>query len=152
MRPILHQAIHLQLKPSRLMLGLLSLISIICFWILLALPIAAVIKFTGMLLIVTSSIYFILRDALLLLPWSWQDLEVDSKGMLSLTNQRGQQFQPILDATTFIHFKLIILNFKRSGLRLLPLILLADQSNADDVRRLRVWLRWFKPEKTVVRS
>lgn len=146
MKPILHQAIYLQCQPSRLMLGLLSLISIICCWILLALPIAPAIKLLGILLVVISSLYFILRDILQMLPWSWQGLQVDSKGQLTLTNLLGQQFQPTLADNTFIQAKLTIINFQRKGysLRLPPVILLETPANKDAVRRLRVWLRWSK--------
>ena len=97
-----------------------------------------------------SSNYFICRDALLLLPWSWQRLEVNNKGELTITNKRGQQFQPALAPSSFIHAACTILNFKRVGFNLahLPVILMTSAENADELRRLRVWLRWFKHEKT----
>lgn len=146
MKPILHQAIRIQFKPSKLMLGLLSLISIICCWILLALTMAPMIKFVGILLVVATSIYFILRDVLLMLPWSWQVLELDTKGQLTLIDRRGEKFQPALAENTFIHTMLIILNFKREGakLALAPVIFLFTQTNTDELRRVRVWLRWGK--------
>jgi hypothetical protein len=146
MKPILHQAIRIQMKPSKLMLGLLSLISIICCWILLALAMAPVIKFMGLFLVVASSIYFILRDALLMLPWSWQVLELDTQGQLTLIDRRGEKSQPALADNTFIHPMLMILNFKREGAKpaLTPVIFLFTQTNTDELRRLRVWLRWAK--------
>lgn len=146
MKPILHQAIHIKFKPSYLILGLLCAISMLCCWILLVLPMATTIKLLAILLVVMSSIYFILRDVLLMLPWSWQRLKLDSKGQLTLINRRGQQFQPALAETTFIHAKLTILNFKRKGnsLGLSPVILLETPATTDEVRRLRVWLRWAK--------
>ena len=142
MKPVLHQAIYIQLKRSYLMLGLLCVISISCCWILLAMPIAVWIKFFGILLVLSSSVYFILRDALLMLAWSMQILTVDSKGQLTLSYLNGQQMQPELADSCFIHPNLIILNFKRDGFKLaMPsVILLMDDS--DEVRRLRVWLRW----------
>ncbi len=148
MKPILHQAIHIKFKPSTLMLSILCAISMLCCWILLVLPMATTLKLMAIMLVLVSSIYFILRDTLLLLPWSWQFLEIDSKGKLTLINQRGQQFQPALANSTFIHAKLVILNFKRNGYRLAlpPVILL--MANIDEVRRLRVWLRWAKQQNT----
>jgi hypothetical protein len=148
MKPILYQAIRIQLKPSILMLGLLSFFSIASCSILLALPIAAMIKFAAILLVSISSVYFILRDILLVLPWSWQALEVDAKGGLTLSNRCQQQFQPILADSSFVHANLIILNFKRNGFRLAlpPVILLPEYKypDTDEVRRLRVWLRWAR--------
>ena len=146
MKPILQQAIHIKSKPSYLMLCLLSVISIACCWILLALSLGTTIKLLTILLVsllvILSSIYFILRDALLLLPRSWKVLDIDSKGQLSIGNQRGQQFQPVLADTTFVNAKLTILNFKRDGLKLPlpPLVLFPSAENADELRRLRVWL------------
>ena len=146
MKPILHQAIHIKFKPSTLMLGLLCAISMLCCWILLVLPMATTLKFMAIVLVLVSSIYFILRDILLMLPWSWQRLELDSKGQLTLINRRDQQFQPALAENTFIHAKLTILNFKRkgNGLGLPPVILLETHEDLDEVRRLRIWLRWAK--------
>lgn len=146
MKPILNQSIHIELKPSALILSLLSLISIVCSWILLALPIAPTIKLVLIAWVNGSSLYFILRDGLQMLPWSWQGLELDTKGQLTMTNQRGQQHQPLLSESTFIHAKVTILNFKREGIGfgLPPLILFANQANTEEVRRLRVWLRWAK--------
>lgn len=151
MKPILHQAIRIQFKPSVLILGLLSLISIISCWILLALPIVPMLKFVGIMLVLTSSIYFILRDALLMLPWSWQVLELDTQGHLTLVDRRDQKFQPTLAENSFIHPMLTILNFKRAGAKLAlpPVIFLFTQANKDDLRRLRVWLRWAKHDKSL---
>lgn len=128
-----------------------GLISIISCWILIIVPIPLPIKLATILLVIASSLYFVLRDTLQMLPWSWQVLELNNKGQLSLINRRGQQFQPALAESTFIHAQLTILNFQRTGYRLglPPVILLTalvnkDIANEDQVRRLRVWLRWAK--------
>ena len=110
-----------------------------------------VIKLLIIVLIVVSNAYYIVRDALLLLPWSWQKLEVNNKGELTISNKRGQQFQPALASSAFIHAACSLLNFKRpefkcGGFRLaLPSVILFEHANnRDELRRLRVWLRWFK--------
>ena len=143
MKPILHQAIHIQFTRSYLILGLLCAVSIACCWILLVLPIATMIKSMVILLVFASSTYFILRDGLLLLPWSWLQLDVDTKGYLTITNKRGIQLQPALANNSFVHHRLIILNFKRKPFKLAvpPAIIF---KNSDEVRQLRVWLRWAK--------
>jgi hypothetical protein len=146
MRPVLLHTIHINLLPSNLLLGLIGTVSIVSCLILINLPIALYIKLVIIALILASSTYFILRDALLMLPHSWKTLEVDSKGALTMTNNRGQQFQPILAANSFIHEACTILNFKSSGfkLALAPVILFPNLQNADALRQLRVWLHWFK--------
>lgn len=151
MKPVFPQAIQIKLTPSYLLLGLLSGVSIACCAIILLQPMLLVIKLVIIVLFLASSVYFMLRDALLLLPWSWQKLEVDHKGELTISNKRGQQFQPALASSTFIHAACSLLNFKRlefkyGGFRLAlpPVILFEHANNRDELRRLRVWLRWFK--------
>lgn len=149
MRQDLLQAIHIKLIPSKLLLGLLLAISIVACAIMISLPISAYIKVVIIALILASSAYFILRDALLLLPWSWQSVDVNSKGALTITNKHGQQFQPTLAPSTFIHAACTILNFKRKGFKFVSpaVILFANANNQDELRRLRVWLRWFKHQE-----
>ena len=149
MRAILPQAIHIKLMPSKLLLGLLLAISIVACAIMISLPISAYIKVVIIALILASSAYFILRDVLLLLPWSLQSVDVNSKGALTITNKHGQQFQPTLAPSTFIHAACTILNFKRKGFKFVApaVILFANANNQDEQRRLRVWLRWFKHDK-----
>lgn len=146
MRAVLTQAIQINLLPSYLLLGLLSGVSIACCAIILLQPISPLIKLLIIALIVATSAYFICRDALLCLPWSWQRLEVNQKGELTISNKRGQHFQPALAASTFIHAACTILNFKRNRFKfaLSSLILFANTNNRDELRRLRIWLRWFK--------
>ena len=146
MRAVLPQAIQIKLLPSYLLLGLLSAVSIACCAIILLQPISPLIKLFIITLILLSSAYFSCRDALLLLPWSLQWLEVNHKGELTITDNRGQQFQPALAPSTFIHAACTILNFKRNHFKsaLPPIILFAHTNNQDELRRLRIWLRWFK--------
>ena len=149
MRHDLLQVIHIKLMPSKLLLGLLLAISIVACVIIISLPISSYIKVVIIALILASSTYFILRDALLLLPWSWQSVDVNSKGALTITNKHGQQFQPTLAPSTFIHAACTILNFKRKSFRFVSpaVILFANTNNRDELRRLRLWLRWFEHDK-----
>jgi len=162
MKPILSKSIVLQLAPSPLLLGLLLLVATASAMIILFVPIMLSIKCTFFVLIIASTAYFIGRDALLMLPWSWQTIEVDVKGELKLTNKKQQVFKPQIAATSFTHQHLTILNFKRNGLKLaLPPILLLpnflgrkkycndndESADNDELRRLRVWMRLFKHDK-----
>ena len=146
MRHDLLQAIQIKLMPSKLLLGLLLAISMATCTVIVSLPIALYFKLLIIALILLTSAYFILRDALLMLPWSWQSVGVDSKGELTMTNKRGEQFQPTLAASSFIHAACTILNFKRAGfkLALASVILITSAENENELRRLRAWLRWFK--------
>jgi len=162
MKPILSKSIVIQLAPSPLLLGLLLLVATASAMIILFVPIMLAIKCAVFVLIIASTAYFIARDALLMLSWSWQTIEVDVKGELKLTNKKQKVFKPQIAATSFTHQYLTILNFKRNGLKLaLPPILLLpnfsgkekygkdDGESADnyELRRLRVWIRLFKHDK-----
>jgi hypothetical protein len=150
MRPSLSHTISIKLIPSKIMLGLIGCVSIVACLILLYLPILFLIKLIAIVIVVASSIYYSLRDALLVLPWSWQIVEVDSKGQLKVLNQRGETFTPVLHASSFVHARLCILNFKNARFKraLPPVILLSNAQHADELRRLRVWLRWFKQKQS----
>jgi hypothetical protein len=147
---MLMQPIHIKLLPSKPLVVVLAGISIACCLVLLQLPIflygaqLLIIKCAIMMLIIGSSVFFILRDALLLLPSAWITMDVSNQGRLTMTNKRGQQFQLNPAASSFIHGVCTLLNFNRNGFNWAwpPVILLFQPS--DEVRRLRVWLRWAK--------
>ena len=92
MKPVFPQATQIKLTRLYLLLGLLSGVSIACCTIILLQPMLLLTKIVIIALILASSVYFMLRDALLLLPWSLQKLKVDNKGELTISNKRGQQF------------------------------------------------------------
>lgn len=148
MKARLNQAIEITLKPSLLLLGLLVGIAILSCVIIAILPMSFTIKLLMLAIIVVSTVYFILRDGLLVLPWSWQRVQVSSLGELSLINNQGQQFKPLLLASTIIHPWLVILNTrnpdgdKRFNSSLMPVLVFP--SNAHQHRQLRVWLKWWK--------
>lgn len=146
MRHDLLQVIQIKLMPSTLLLGLLLAISIIACAIIVSLPIALYFKLLIIALILFTSAYYMLRDALLQLPNSWKTIQVDNKGVLTVTNKSGKQFQPTLASSSFIHAACTILNFKNKGfkLALAPVILMTSTENENELRRLRIWLRWFK--------
>ena len=142
------QAIALELQPSKLLLGLLCAISIVCCVILAQLPVSIPIKLVLIVFVLASSIYFALRDALLRLPSSWKRIEVSSQGVLKLTNNRGEIFEPKLAASSLIHSFVTILNVK--NWRLPPVILFTNATNQEELRKLRVWLRWWKHQEEVL--
>lgn len=143
-------AIDVVLKPSLLLLSALTIISILSCLSIFVLPIPFFIKLIVIILIIFSTLYYILRDALLLLPCSWQRIEVSSVGQLRLTNKQGEQFMPDLNPTSFIHSWLVILNVKQPVLKQtllaenLPAVVLFILSTCQQRRQLRVWLRWWK--------
>lgn len=138
----------MELQPSYLLLGLLLGISILACASVIIVGIPFGIKLCLLAIIIFACVYFVLRDALLVLPWSWQLVEVDTTGELRLTNQRDQQYLPALHASTFIHPRLIILNVNNDDKRkwfhlaLNPVLVFPNVKEAH--RQLRVWLKWWQ--------
>ncbi len=146
MKTLFTKPIVIQLLPSSLLLGLLLVVATISSMILLTAPIIMLIKLSGFALIVASSAYFIARDALLLLPWSWKKIEINTKGVLTLVNNRQQRINPLLSTATFVHEYCVILNLKRQSFNftLPPVLLFKNTDKQDELRRLRIWLRMVK--------
>lgn len=149
MKMHLIRAIDIAIKPSFLLLGLLSVIAISSCWIITILPIHALFKLFWLSVIIISTTYYSLRDALSLMPWSWQRIEVSASGQLRLTNQRGEQFTPSIAPTTFVHSKMVMINIKRTadtqyGFAGLPPIIILSHNHEETHRHLRVWLRWWR--------
>ncbi len=150
MKAQFNQSIDITLKPTLLLLGLLLSITIVSATIIATIPIIFSLKLVIIALIIFASLYYILRDCLLLLPWSWQRVVVNHLGELRLTNQQGQQFSPKVHASSYVHSQLIVLNLadntsqKRFINHLPSLILFLNATNAEQHRLLRVWLRWWK--------
>lgn len=152
MKAQLNQAIEITFEPSILLLGLLLIIAIVSAIIVATLPIIFLVKLTLIGLIVFTSLYHILRDSLLLLPWSWQHIQVNCLGELIMMNRQGQTFRPTIHASSLVNSQLIVLNFEsksiKKGIFNLPsLILFLNATNTEQHRLLRVWLRWWKHEK-----
>jgi hypothetical protein len=144
MRQSLIQAIHIKLKPSYLLMGLLLAVSVACSMVLVTLPISVYVQIMAITAIIISSLYFIFRDALLWFSWSWQTIEVTNDSKLIVTNKRGDIFQPTLSSTTLVHPKMTILNFKHSGysFALPPILMFTNTENQNALRLLRTWLLW----------
>ena len=92
----------------------------------------------GLGALVLVSLLFALRD------WQGQSiarLHLGAKGELEIEKIFGaRETAVILPATTVFPW-MILLVIREEGKRH-PLVLLADSTSGDDLRRLRVWLGW----------
>ena len=146
MKPRLAQTIAIEPKPIQWLLGLLVANSILCCIILAQLQVSLAIKLGLMVMLIALTIYYALRDILLRLPQSWKKVEVNHLGVLKLTNNKGQVYEPQLSASSFIHSTLTILNIEPNSTKssLPPVILFTSAENRQELRKLRVWLRWWR--------
>lgn len=159
------------LRPSYSLAALLAVMSALACMSIGFVPLAWYTVLTLGVLIVFTTIYFILRDVLLLLPRSWRQVEVNDKGRLVLTNSNGERFNASVKTNSYVAFYLVILHVDRleqiegvnpiSNVRLTKkswlnrlianwklsssqLVLSPDSVHQNDFRQLRVWLRWWK--------
>lgn len=125
-----------ELKPSR-RLGLLRLgmmgLALVAVWIA-ALPTEARLMLSGGVigLVVLASRRAPFKDS----------VRLASDGRLRCQDQRGEWREAEVMGDSFVSTGLIVLRYRLPGGRVRTLTLLSDSASADDLRRLRVSLRW----------
>jgi hypothetical protein len=132
--------LRIDLRPSRLLSVALLVahgLAVYAVWISLAgLP--------GLLagIAVLASLAGTLAQALLRTPWSAVSLELAEDGRASWRDRRGTWHEGALGASHFVSSLLVVVELKSRDRGARRVILLADSAGRDDLRRLRVRLRW----------
>lgn len=93
--------------------------------------------------LVASLVYDLRKTALLQAPDAVIGLEITSDDKFSIQTRRGEWIESEVLGSTYVTSFLTILNLKviDSG-RTTRAVILPDSLNAEDFRKLRVWLRW----------
>jgi len=145
--------ITLNFKPSFILSTLLLSMSGLSGWLVYIVPLAFAIQCLALLMIGLATIYT-LTDSLHLLPWSPVALHVNAKNQLEILRKDGQRFSDVsLRADSIVTPWLTILRFKPQKVsywqRLFSrsLLILPDSSNAQEFRRLRVWMLWGQRDR-----
>ncbi|MDP1766966.1 MAG: hypothetical protein Q8K83_08725 [Methylotenera sp.] len=135
----------------------LLLIAVGLFFCLMVLSVPLPLWASALLLCFTvfSTLYYVLRDALLALPWSWQAFALDKSGVWYFTQNNGICLAGTIAPDSFVSAYLTVLHvvpedscwFKFWQHR--NLLLLQDNSNAEHFRKLRVCLLWGKKTNTI---
>lgn len=89
------------------------------------------------------------------LAWAWhlaqalhrgagteRALELAAKGYARWQDGSGQWHEAEILPSTYVSDWLVVVNLGAGGARVRSLVLLPDCAMAEDLRRLRVWLRW----------
>ena len=106
-------------------------------------PIPVLGKSVFTLAIVVSLAYFLARDALLHAPHSIVALELRDGGGVSLQTRRGEWIEGAVLDSSYVSPYLTVVNFRlRGGRATRNVVLLSDNLDPRDGRRLRMWLRW----------
>jgi uncharacterized membrane protein YkvI len=106
--------------------------------------ISLLVKIGILFLILFTAIFFILRDALLLLPSSFKSLQHIEENRVIVTNLRGNEFLArILPSSVVLPF-LVIINIKIEGHYLDRSIVMLTSSDVEsELRRWKVHLIWY---------
>ena len=130
----------LSLKPSRMLALALTLMAgaaLACAWISLPglafLPAAA-----GITLVWASQVAHALQRG----KRAAHALELDAQGHARWQDGSGLWQEAEILPSSYASDWLVIVNLRASGRRGCSLVLLSDSAAADELRRLRVWLRW----------
>jgi len=134
------------LKPSRQLLALLVLAGASASLIVMIMPLGLWVKLIGSFVIATSTAYFVARDALLVLPWSWQGIDLNGKGELFFFTQDGAKRKARVETTSFVAAYMTLLNITLETSRWRRhAVILTDSAHSEEFRKFRVWLRWGMP-------
>ena len=126
-------------------LGIAHLAAAALLWIA---PVPPLGKAVFTLAICLSLVYLLARDALLHAPHSIVALDVRDDGTISLQTRRGEWIECDVLDSSYVAPRLTIVNFRpRAGGSSRHLVLVADNVDARDYRRLRMWLRWKRGDK-----
>lgn len=83
------------------------------------------------------------RDGFRTLQYSLIALRLDAEGRCEFKTRIGVWHEAALLGSSFVAPHLTVLNLKPAGGRLAKhLVILPDAVNAEDFRRLRMWLKW----------
>ena len=96
-----------------------------------------------MIALATALAWFVFTRALLGSAESVVALEITTTGRFSFQTRRGRWHACELLGTSYVSPRLTILNLKPKDRRLVRhVVLVPDNVEARDFRRLRTWLRW----------
>jgi toxin CptA len=93
--------------------------------------------------IAASLVYFMARDALLHAADSIVALEIRERGGIACRTRRGDWHECDLLGSTFVSPLVTVVGLRPTGRRRTRhVVLVPDNVQRDEFRRLRVWLRW----------
>jgi toxin CptA len=120
--------------------GAVHLSAAVLLWIL-PLPVVAQAPIT--LAIAMSLVYFMARDAVLHAPQSIISIELGEGGKIACQTRSGVWLDCELLGSSYVSPQLTVINLRPCGWRRSrSVILVPDNVDARDFRRLRMWLRW----------
>ncbi|MDZ4211636.1 protein YgfX [Methylotenera sp.] len=142
------------MRPSKMLTLLFIIVGLFFGLMVLSVPLPLLQSTVLLSFTVFSTCYFVLRDALLALPWSWQAFALDKTGNWYFTQHNGICLSGAIAPDSFVSAYLTVLHVVPKDYRWFKfwqhryVLLLQDNSNAELFRKLRVCLLWGKKTKT----
>lgn len=136
----MNQTLSVSLRPSRIFALALTVTAgtaLVCVWISLTLP-AFLLAAVGIVL--TWAWY--LAQALQLGRFALRALELNVQGSARCQDGTGRWHEFEILPGSYVSGWLIVVILGEGGRRRRSLVFLPDGAAADDLRRLRAWLRW----------
>lgn len=137
--------LHVRIGPSRCLAGLLVLVHALAWAMLYPLALPETLKLALAAAIAVSGVHSVMRTALLKSRNAIVALEIGNEGVAIRERHAGQWRACRVLGTTFVSSHLTVLNLelvKDGAVR--HVVLLPDNVDRDDFRRLRVQLCWNK--------
>jgi toxin CptA len=133
----------ISVTPSRQLALLLCAMHLAAAGAVSVTPAPPWVRFVLLLAIAASLFHCLARDAVLCAPGAIVALEIGEDGVVSFRTRRGTWFECAVLGSSFVSPRLTIVHLRQSGQRRTRhVILVPDNVEGEDFRRLRVWLRW----------
>jgi toxin CptA len=133
----------ISVAPSVLIAFAISAVHVPAAAILWVLPLPVVVQAVLTMACAISLIFFMARDAALHAPGSIIGLELKESGDIACQTRNGDWVDCELLGSTFVSPQMTIINVRpRRWPRSRTVILVPDNVDPRDFRRLRIWLRW----------
>lgn len=133
---------HVELRPSRRLAGLLGAAHGGALLLLPTLPIAAWLALPIAVLLVTSAVLTITRHALQRGARAVTALKLTDREQLQIRAGDGAWHDGRLLGSSTVGAAIAVLNIRLDRGATTQVVILGDAIDANDFRRLRVWLRW----------
>jgi toxin CptA len=138
----------ISVAPSALIAFAISAVHVPAAAVLWVLPLPVMVQAAATMACAVSLIFFMARDAALHAPGSIVALELKENGDIACQTRNGDWADCELLGSTFVSPQMTVVNLRPRGWRRSrAVILVPDNVDPRDFRKLRVWLRWKGAEE-----
>jgi toxin CptA len=135
--------LRVSLRPSWILAAILTIAHGAAIAVIALLSVPLWLQVIVIAALVASLVFETRKTALLRAPDAVIALEIASDDLLSVQTRRGDWIECEVLGSTCVIFFLAIVNLKEQGSgRVKRAVILPDSIDAEDFRKLRVWLRW----------